>query len=184
MRQIWGKQISSSFHSVKQQHTRAPPPLFDRDAVSSVPCCCFTHTFCLCTRILCQKKQAKKTKKLLLLLPQCTMKSQQTGDVGRGDSTHAQTRSVSDTNVAAALLAVRSDLCCSLGNPPLLLLQGLLQVQEAVSNIPAFTVWPEMAQWDCWGRLQWRTEGREKRLSERSAKECKVKGPVCNFWLY
>lgn len=74
------------------------------------------------------------------------MKSQQAGDVGRGDSTHAQTRSVSDTNVAAALLAVRSDLRCSLGNPPLLLLQGLLQVQEAASNIPAFTAWPEMAQ--------------------------------------
>lgn len=74
------------------------------------------------------------------------MKSQQAGDVGRGDSTHAQTRSVSDTNVAAALLAVRSDLRCSLGNPPLLLLQGLLQVQEAALNIPTFTVWPEMAQ--------------------------------------
>lgn len=74
------------------------------------------------------------------------MKSQQTGDVGRGDSTHAQTCSVSDTNVAAVLLAVRSDLLCSLGNPPLLLLQGLLQVQEAALNITTFTVWPEMAQ--------------------------------------
>lgn len=129
-------------------------------------------------RAFCVKiKNNTHKKKQLLLLPQRTMKSQQIGDVGRGDSTHAQTRSVSDTNVAATLLAVRSDLRCRLGNPPLLLLQGLLQVQEAALNIPAFTVWPEMAQWDCWGRLQWRTEGHEKRLAERNAKECKVKGP-------
>lgn len=107
------------------------------------------HTHSVSALAFCVKKKTSQNpppKKLLLLLPQCTMKSQQAGDVGRGDSTHAQTRSVSDTNVAAALLAVRSDLRCSLGNPPLLLLQGLLQVQEAASNIPAFTAWPEMAQ--------------------------------------
>lgn len=71
------------------------------------------------------------------------------GDVGRGDSTHAQTRSISDTNAAAALLAVRSNLRCSLDNPPLLLLQGLLQVQEAVSNIAAFTVGLRWSRRDC-----------------------------------
>lgn len=62
------------------------------------------------------------------------------GDVERGDRTHAQTHSISDTNAAAALLAVRSNLSCSLDKPPLLLLQGLLQVQGGVSNTAAVTV--------------------------------------------
>lgn len=62
------------------------------------------------------------------------------GDVEQGDRTHAQTHSISDTNAAAALLAVRSNLRCSLDKALLLLLQGLLQVQGGVSNTAAVTV--------------------------------------------
>lgn len=97
-------------------------------AGSSVPCSCSALILFCCT---------------LAFHRTCTQmhhKVSMHGDVERGDRTHAQTHSISDTNAAAALLAVRSNLRCSLDKPPLLLLQGLLQVQGGVSNTAAVTV--------------------------------------------
>lgn len=69
------------------------------------------------------------------------------GDVEQGDSTHAQTHSISDTNAASALPAVSSTQRCGPAKPPLLLLQGLLQVQGGTSDPAAVAVvagltWP------------------------------------------
>lgn len=70
------------------------------------------------------------------------------GDAGQGDSTHAhETHSISDTNAASALLAVRSTQSCGLGKAPLLQLRGLLQVQGGMSDPAALSVvvgltWP------------------------------------------
>lgn len=70
------------------------------------------------------------------------------GDAGQSDSTRAhETHSISDTNAASAPPAVRSTQRCSPGNPPLLQLQGLLQVRGGMSDPPAVSVvaglrWP------------------------------------------
>lgn len=106
-------------------------------AGSSVPCSCSALILFCCTL-------AFHHKILLAVAPlTCTQmlyKVSMHGDVERGDRTHAQTHSISDTNAAATLLAVRSDLRCSLDKPLLLLLQGLLQVQGGVSNTAAVSV--------------------------------------------
>lgn len=87
-------------------------------------------------------------------------KVEEHSDVERGDSTHAQTHSLSDANAAGTLLAVRSTLRCSLDKPLLHLLQGLLQVQGGLSHPDAVTAVVGLG-WPLWTNKSMSRETRE-----------------------